>query len=112
MFLLSYQMILRRWLTFLLGSLTVTLTVLLFWIYLFLLTGICSTTAFLSLGNTDHVLLSVSIYFLINSKQDAPFHRIAYDYSRADWDGLCHHLRDVPWEDIVKLSASTTASDL
>ena len=32
------QIILLRWLTFLLGSLTVTLTVLLFWIYLFLLT--------------------------------------------------------------------------
>ena len=31
------QMTLLRWLTFLLGSLTVTLTVLLFWIYLFLL---------------------------------------------------------------------------
>ena len=25
-----------------------------------------------------------------------PFHRIAYDYSRADWDGLRDHLRDVP----------------
>ena len=32
------QMTLLRWLTFLLGSLTVILTVLLFWIYLFLLT--------------------------------------------------------------------------
>ena len=27
-----------------------------------------------------------------------PFHRIAYDYSCANWDGLCDHLRDVPWE--------------
>ena len=25
--------------------------------------------------------------------------RIAYDYSRADWDGLRDHLREVPWED-------------
>ena len=32
------QMILLRWLTFLLGSLNVTLTILLFWIYSFLLT--------------------------------------------------------------------------
>ena len=39
------------------------------------------------------------------------FHRIAYDYSRADWDGLCDHLRDVLWEDIFKLSASAAASD-
>ena len=33
-----FQMTLLRWLTFLLGLLTVTLTILLFWIYLFLLT--------------------------------------------------------------------------
>ena len=25
-------------------------------------------------------------------------HQIAYDFSRADWDGLRDHLRDVPWE--------------
>ena len=27
------------------------------------------------------------------------------------WDGLCDHLRDVPWEDIFKLSASAAASE-
>ena len=43
--------------------------------------------------------------------EDAPFHRIAYDYSRADWDYLRDHFRDVPWEDIFKLSASTAASE-
>ena len=47
-------------------------------------------------GNSDHVVLSVSIDFPINSQQDTPFHGMAYDYSRADWDGLCDHLRDVP----------------
>ena len=64
--------------------------------------SICSTMAFPSLGNSDHVAVSVSIDFLINSKQDAPFHSIAYDYSCADWDSLHNHLRDVPWEDIFK----------
>ena len=39
------------------------------------------------------------------------FHRIAYDYSRADWDDLCDNLRDVPWKDIFKLSASAAASE-
>ena len=38
----SAIMTLLRWLTFLLGSLAVTLTVLLFWIYLFLLTLVLS----------------------------------------------------------------------
>ena len=60
---------------------------------------------------TDHVIVSVSIDFPINSKQDTLFHRMAYDYSRADWDGLRDHLRDVPWEDIFKLSASAAASE-
>ena len=67
--------------------------------------------AFPPLGNSDHIVISVSIDFPINSKQDTPFHRLAYDYSGADWDGLCDHLRDVPWEDIFKLSASVAASE-
>ena len=63
------------------------------------------------MGNSDHVVVSVSTDFPSNSQQDAPFHRIAYDYSRADWDGLCDHLRDVPLEDIFKLGASAAASE-
>ena len=39
-----------------------------------------------------------------------PFHRIAYDYSRPDWDGFRDHLRDYPREDIFKLVASDAAS--
>ena len=73
--------------------------------------SICSAMAFPPLGNSDHVVVSASIDFPINSKQDTAFHRVAYDYSRADWDGLCDHLRDVPWEDIFKLSASAAASE-
>ena len=34
---------------------------------------ICSTIAFPPLGNSDHVVVSVSIDFIINSKQDALF---------------------------------------
>ena len=49
--------------------------------------------------------------FPSNSQWDALLHRIAYDYSCADWDSLCDHLRDVPWEDIFKLSASAAASE-
>ena len=65
--------------------------------------------AFPPLGNSD-VVVSVPIDFPINSKQDAPFHFVAYDYSHADWDGLRDHLSAVPWEDIFKLSASATAN--
>ena len=73
--------------------------------------SICSTMAFPPLGNSDHIAVSVSIYFPINSKQDTPFHGVTYDYSRADWNGLCYHLRDVPWEDIFKLSPSVAVSE-
>ena len=48
------------------------------------------------LGNSDHVVVSVPIDFPSNTQGDALFHYIAYDYSCADWDGLCDHLRDVP----------------
>ena len=67
--------------------------------------------AFPPLGNSDHVVVSVSIDFPINSKQDSPFHRVAYDYSRADWDRLRDNLRDVPLENTFKLGASTAASE-
>ena len=67
--------------------------------------SICSTMAFPPLGNSDHVAVSISIDFPVNSKQDTPFHCMGY------WDGLPDHLRDVPWEDIFKLGASTAASE-
>ena len=63
------------------------------------------------MGNSDHVVFSVSIDFPANSKQDASFHRIVCDYSRADWNGLRDHLRDVSEEDILRLNASVAASE-
>ena len=80
---------------------------------LFISSGVsmCSTLAFPPLGNSDHAVVSVSIDFQSNSQRDAPFHRMAYDYSRADWDGLRDHLRHVPWEDVFKIGASAAASE-
>ena len=65
--------------------------------------SICSKMALPPLGNSDHVVISVSISFPINSKQDALFHHIAYGYSCVDWDGLRDKLRDVPWDNIFGL---------
>ena len=73
--------------------------------------SICSTMAFPLLRNADHVVVSVSIDFPSNSQRDASFDHTAYDYSRADWDGLRDNLRDIPLEDIFKLSASASASE-
>ena len=90
-------MTLLRWLIFLLRSQTVILKVLLFWIYYFLLMlifeiqiwissdfSICSTVAFPPLGNSDDVVVSVSIDFPSYFQQDVRFHCLAYDYSRSD----------------------------
>ena len=71
---------------------------------------IYSTMAFPPLGNSDHVAASVSIDFPSYLLWDPLFHCIAFDYSCADWDSLRTNLRDVPWEDIFKLSASAAAS--
>ena len=58
--------------------------------------------AFLPLGSSD-VIVSVSMDFLSNSEVDVLFYHIAYDYASANWDGLCDHLKDVPWENTIKL---------
>ena len=47
-------------------------------------TSNCSTMVFPPLGNSDHVVVSVSIDFPSNSQWNAPFHLIAYDYFCAD----------------------------
>ena len=73
--------------------------------------SICSTMAFPLLGNSGHVAVSDSIHFPSYSQRHAPFHRTAYDYSRADWNNLCDHLRDVPCS-IYKLNASAAASEI
>ena len=46
--------------------------------------SICSTMAFPPLRNFGHVVVWVSIEFLLNAKRDVPLHCIAYDYSRDD----------------------------
>ena len=55
--------------------------------------SICPTMAFPPLQNSDHVVVSVSIDFPLNSQGEALFHCIANDYCRADWD--------TPWEHIL-----------
>ena len=74
-------------------------------------TSICSAVAFLSLGSSDHVVVSVSINFLSNLKRDTSLRCVTYDFSCADWDNHHDHLRDALWEDIFKLGASVAASE-
>ena len=61
------------------------------------------------------IVFSVSIDSTSNAKgDDAPFHRIIgqlIDYSRDDWDGLHHHLRDIQWNGIFQLVASASVNE-
>ena len=52
-----------------------------------------------------HNIVSVSINFPSNSKQDVSFYRMAYDYSCTNWDCLHDHLSYVSWDNIFKLNA-------
>ena len=104
-------MTLLRWLTFLLRSHTDFHIPALLDLLISSDAGICSTMVFPPLGNSDHVVVSVSIDFPLNSQQGDSFYCIAYEYSRAYWDGLGGHLRDVPWEYIFKLGAFAAASE-
>ena len=79
--------------------------------FLFSDASTCSVMAFPPLGNSNHVVVSISIDFPSNSQRDAAFHCKAYDCSRADWGSLCDHLRDVLWEDIFKFCASVVANE-
>ena len=55
------------------------------------------------------ILLSqFPLTFLSNPKGASLFHHTAFDYSRADSDGLLDHLKNVPREDILKLGVSNT----
>ena len=80
-------------------------------LYIYSDAGIGSTLALPPLGNSGHVVVSPSIDFPWNLKWDAPFYRIGYDHSWADFFNLCDHLWNVSWEGIIKLSASAAASE-
>ena len=40
--------------------------------------------------------------FVVKSTNEHPYYRTVYSYSKAEWDGLRDHLRDVPLLDIFK----------
>ena len=85
------------------------------WIFLRSLGVICFTRWVLSMMLVL-ILQWLSLHWeilIMMSHFPLTFHQIhiAYDYSRADGDGLCDHLRDVPWEDVFNLGASAAAKE-
>ena len=88
-------MTLLRWLTFLLGSQTDSHSPALLDLFISSDAGIVLQWFSLHWEILIILLSQFPLTFPSNSQGDAPFHRISYDYFRADWDGLRDHLRDV-----------------
>ena len=63
------------------------------------------------MGNSDHMVVSVDVKFVVTSTNEPPYHRTVYLYSKAEWDGLTDHLRGVPWLDIFKHDATYAAKE-
>ena len=60
----------------------------------------CTVASHPPLGKCDDTVVSIDVKFVVKSINEHPRHRTVYSYSKADWDGLRDHLRDVPWLDI------------
>ena len=76
-----------------------------------LLNLLISSDGLFPVGNFNHLVVSVSKDFPLYLHRNTMFNCIDYDYSCSDWDGLSDYLRDVPWEDIFKLSACAAAKE-
>ena len=56
-------------------------------------------------------IVSVDVQFVVKYTNEHPYHTV-YSYSKADWNGLRDHLRDVPWLDIFKHDATYAAKGI
>ena len=64
------------------------------------------------LGNSDHVVLQLSLKSPSASIHQSPYHRTSYTYGCGDWDSFRNFLRDLPWEDVFSLSADSCATEI
>ena len=62
--------------------------------------SIGSTVVYPPLKKSDHVAVSVSINFPLNSRENDLFYCTTYIFLSANCYGLCDRLRDVPWKRI------------
>ena len=104
-------MTLLRWLTFLLGSKTDSHSPALLDLFISSDVSFLFYNGFLSAGKFWSCCC-LSFYWLsIKFTTGCPVSSHSVWLSRADWDGLCDRLRDVPWEAIFKPGASADASE-
>ena len=98
-----------KWLTSLLRSLTLILTVLLLDFFLLILLFVLQWLS--QHCNILIMFLSQYQWMLFKHRWDVPFCHIAYGNSRGDWDNLFDHSWDVPWENVFKLGVAVTTAE-
>ena len=74
--------------------------------------NICKVSGSSPLGKSDHAVVDVEINLNISAANDSPYHRTLYSFHRGDWDSFRDFLRDMPWNDIFKLSADECAKEV
>ena len=75
--------------------------------------SICSTDRLPHLGNSDPAVVFVSADLSSSSRrQGMPlFNAQLMHFFPADWYNLCDQLKNVPWEDILRLGAFATGTE-
>ena len=63
-------------------------------------------------GKSDHMVVGVDMQFVVKSTNEHPYHRTVYSHTKADWNGLIDHLRDMPWLGIFKHDATYAAKEI
>ena len=64
------------------------------------------------IGNSDHSIVSVSVSYSSPSTTFQPFHRMVFQFGKADWDGFRCFLADVPWSSVQGLGPDLAADEL
>ena len=102
------QTTLLRWLIFLLGFLTVTLK------YFFLLTLVFALQTVSLIWEILTLLLSLFPLIFLQAPEGRgclfSMHSLCIFFP-ADWYNLCDQLKNVPWEDILRLGAFATGTE-
>ena len=67
---------------------------------------------YLLILRSDHLVISVDIDFIEKSRNEHPYQRNVYSYSKADWDGFHDYLRDVPRPTIFGYNVKKSAKEI
>lgn len=74
--------------------------------------SICTASSEAPLGNSDHVVISVSVSLNSAPLAESPTHRTSYKYEQGDWNSFRDLLRDAPWSHVFSLPANKCASEV